>query len=52
MSINFDDTNKLLLDIQRILVSESRKEKIEKILKANVAETKQKKGGKSKGKDG
>ena len=33
MSINFDDTNKLLLDIQRILVSESRKEKIEKIFR-------------------
>ena len=33
MSINFDDTHKLLLDIQRLLVRESRKEKIEKIFK-------------------
>ncbi len=32
-SINFDDTNKLLLDIQRLLIRESRKDKIEKIFK-------------------
>lgn len=34
MIINFDDTNKLLLDIQRLLVRESRKEKIKKIFKS------------------
>ena len=33
MSINFDDTHKLLLDIQRLLVRESRKEKIENIFR-------------------
>ena len=33
MSINFDDTNQLLLNIQRLLVRESRKEKIEKIFR-------------------
>jgi hypothetical protein len=32
-SINFDDTNKLLLDIQRLLIIESRKDKIEKIFR-------------------
>lgn len=32
-SINFDDTNKLLLSIQRLLIRESRKEKIIKIFK-------------------
>jgi len=34
-SINFDDTNKLLFDIQRLLVAESRKEKIIKIFKSD-----------------
>ncbi len=34
-SINFDDTNKLLFDIQRLLVKESRKEKIIKIFKSD-----------------
>lgn len=33
LSINFDDTNKLLLDIQRLLIRESRKDKIEKIFR-------------------
>lgn len=33
-SVNFDSMNKLLLDIQRVLVSESRKEKIIKIFKS------------------
>jgi|LakMenEpi03Aug12_release.lakeMendotaPanAssembly.Ray.scaffolds.fasta_scaffold1534718_2 hypothetical protein len=32
-SINFDDTNKLLLDIQRLLIRESRKDKIKKIFR-------------------
>lgn len=32
-SVNFDDTNKLLLDIQRLLVRESRKDKIKKIFR-------------------
>jgi hypothetical protein len=30
-SVNFDDTKKLLIDIQRLLIRESRKEKIQKI---------------------
>jgi hypothetical protein len=34
-SIDFDDTNKLLFDIQRLLVKESRKEKIIKIFKSD-----------------
>jgi hypothetical protein len=34
-SANFDSTNKLLLDIQRLLVKESRKEKIVKIFKSD-----------------
>ena len=34
-SIDFDDTNKLLLDIQRLLVKESRKEKILRIFKSD-----------------
>jgi hypothetical protein len=34
-SISFDSTNKLLLDIQRLLVRESRKDKILKIFKSD-----------------
>ena len=30
-SVNFDDTNKLLIKIQRLLTRESRKEKIKKL---------------------
>jgi hypothetical protein len=30
-SIRFDDTNRLLLEIQRLLIKSSRKEKIQKI---------------------
>jgi len=33
LSINFDDTNKVLLDIQRLLIRESRKDKIKKIFR-------------------
>jgi hypothetical protein len=32
-SVSFDDTNELLLSIQRLLIRESRKEKIIKIFK-------------------
>jgi hypothetical protein len=34
-SVNFDDTNKILLDIKRLLIKESRKEKIIKIFKSD-----------------
>ena len=33
LPINFDETNKLLLDIQRVLIRESRKDKIKKIFR-------------------
>jgi hypothetical protein len=34
-SVNFDDTNKLLIKIQKLLIKESRKEKIIKIFKSD-----------------
>jgi len=33
LPINFDSTNKLLIEIQRLLIRESRKDKIIKIIK-------------------
>lgn len=33
MPINFDSTNKLLIEIQRLLIRESRKDKIIKLIK-------------------